>query len=69
VHICPATGDVSVATVAGGVCPCVRGWTAMAPWEEEGVESGAVMFGGLTGDDDAPVRLADTWQLRLSPAV
>jgi len=27
-----------------------------------------VMFGGLTGDDDAPTRLGDTWQLRLTAA-
>ncbi len=69
VHICAVTGDVSVAAVAGDACPCVRGWMAMAAWEEQGGGCGVVMFGGLTGDDDAPVRLADTWQMQLSPAV
>jgi hypothetical protein len=64
-HIDTATGNVSVAVNGGSSRPCVRGWTAMAAWEEEGVDCGAVMFGGLTGDDDAPVRLGDTWQLRL----
>jgi hypothetical protein len=71
VYICPVTGGVSVAAVAGDLRPCARGWMALAAWEEEeeGGECGAVMFGGLTGDDDAPVRLGDTWQLRLSAAV
>ena len=67
VHICSATGSASVAAAAGDVRPCVRGWMAMASWEEGG-DGGAVMFGGLTGDDEAPVRLADTWQLRMRAA-
>ena len=58
------TGSAAVAAVAGGVAPCVRGWMCMAAFEETGGEGGAVMFGGLTGDDDAPVRLGDTWVMR-----
>jgi hypothetical protein len=68
VHICPATSSVCVAAGVGEAQPCVRGWTAIASWEEGG-DGGAVMFGGLTGDDESPVRLADTWQLRLKAAV
>lgn len=68
VRICSATGSISVPAAAPSPCPCVRGWTAMAAWGD-GDEGGAVMFGGLTGDDDAPMRLGDTWQLRLSAAV
>lgn len=59
------TGDVSVAAAAGDAAPCVRGWTCMAAWEEQSGEGGAVVFGGLTGDDDAPLRLGDTWLMRL----
>jgi hypothetical protein len=76
VHIECATGIVCVAAAAGGVSPCVRGWSAMAAWEGGGGGSGgsgggggAVVFGGLTGDDDAPVRLGDTWLLRMGDAV
>jgi hypothetical protein len=46
-------------------CPMARGWTEMAPVfiaRQQDVAS-IVMFGGLAGNDDNPVRLNDTWKL------
>ena len=45
-----------------GTSPMARGWgaaTAISPTE-------GIMFGGLTGDDKAPVRLDDCWLLRVA---
>jgi len=37
--------------------PAARGWSAGGAWRDGGL----VVVGGLTGDDDHPVRLADVW--------
>jgi hypothetical protein len=29
------------------------------------IDGGAILFGGLRGDDTAPMRLNDTWRLRV----
>ena len=53
--------------------PCPRGWgsmcpapTALAPSAENG--AAFVMFGGLTGDDENPTRLDDTWLVTVTCA-
>ena len=40
--------------------PCPRGWTYAAGWGGNKL----VLFGGLTGNDDAPKRLNDVWVLK-----
>ena len=40
--------------------PCPRGWTSAAGWGDDKL----VVFGGLTGNDDAPMRLNDVWVLK-----
>ena len=44
--------------------PRARGWASAAAWGGNRL----VVFGGLTGDDSAPLRLADTWALTVTQA-
>ena len=41
--------------------PLPRGWTSMAPLDESNI----LMFGGLSGTDENPQRLGDTWIITL----
>jgi hypothetical protein len=54
------TGD-HVQVEEGEPRPPARGWTAMAPTGD----GGAILFGGLAGDDEKPERLNDVWVLKL----
>ena len=49
------------ATAEGAVGPLERGWAACAGWGENKM----VVYGGLAGDDEAPLRLEDTWVLEI----
>ena len=40
--------------------PSPRGWTSGAVWRTLGKDK-IVVVGGLTGDDENPVRLGDVW--------
>ena len=51
------------ATTSTEMAPCARGWTSMAA--KPGDENLVYLFGGLSGDDNSPIRLDDIWQLRL----
>ena len=42
--------------------PRARGWASADAWGGDKL----VVFGGLTGDDSAPLRLADTWALTVA---
>lgn len=50
----------------GADTPCARGWTAMAGFPSDYGSGCAILFGGLTGDDENPERLNDTWKLTVS---
>jgi len=54
---------VPLCVVIGGASgtPLARGWAAAAALSE----TEGVLYGGLTGTDDAPVRLNDAWLLRV----
>lgn len=41
--------------------PIARGWTSMCAISA----TEAILFGGLSGNDDAPVRLNDVWKLTI----
>lgn len=41
--------------------PCARGWTSMTKISN----NKAILFGGLSGNDDNPIRLNDTWLLEI----
>ena len=51
-----ADGSVAAIAPEGGVKPGARGWGAAAA-----ASTGVVIYGGLAGTDDAPVRLDDVW--------
>ena len=53
------TVQYDMATGSDAITP--RGWTAMAKIDERT----AVLFGGLAGNDEMPVRLNDTWILEI----
>ena len=46
-----------------GQIPESRGWADCAAWGHNKL----VVYGGLTGNDDAPRRLEDTWMLTVTP--
>lgn len=67
---------VPTVNINEGVCPVGRGWTSMTSIAAEVPPTsssasplggrwvgGALLFGGLTGDDVTPLRLDDTWVL------
>merc|ERR1711894_493416 len=41
--------------------PSSRGWSAGAVWRSSSEEDKMVVVGGLTGDDEQPIRLGDVW--------
>ena len=61
--------DLAIVDAEGGEsdneapAPAPRGWAAATALSD----SQGVLFGGLTGSDDAPKRLGDTWLLDLLP--
>lgn len=69
------TNDVTVFSLPGGAPvpvesdpaaeePTARGWLGFA--RHSARADSAVLFGGLAGDDTAPIRLNDLWLLSLS---
>jgi len=52
-------GSVISCVNKGQETPICRGWTSMAPLDEKNI----ILFGGLTGTDENPQRLGDTWIL------
>ena len=58
-----ATGEPLAVVVASAEQPAARGWAGAAAVETSEQHAGrAVLFGGLSGDDDAPERLGDAWE-------
>ena len=55
----PASGEPLHVTVDEGLAPEARGWGAAAALSP----SEGIIFGGLTGSDEAPRRLDDAWVL------
>ncbi|CAK4084713.1 unnamed protein product [Aphanomyces euteiches] len=53
-----------IPSITDGERPLARGWTAMAAVNS----TSAVLFGGLSGNDEAPLRLDDTWLLQVEEA-
>ena len=60
----PATGAPLPLSVESGAAPEARGWAAAAALSP----TEAVLFGGLSGSDEAPLRLDDAWLLRIVTA-
>ena len=59
------TGDIVVdSEVEGGIKPHSRGWSDCAAWGDDKM----VVYGGLSGNDEAPLRLEDTWVLTVRQA-
>ena len=56
----PDTQSIDALDVAGAP-PMARGWTSMAAFDDG---KQLVLFGGLSGDDENPLRLNDLWVLR-----
>jgi len=53
------SGTVIPSILVGDSKPAARGWTAMTKISE----NKALLFGGLSGNDDNPIRHNDTWIL------
>jgi len=54
-------------TIDEETAPIARGWTSMTQVADPEVGNWtAVLFGGLAGNDDQPVRLNDAWQLKVT---
>lgn len=53
---------VSTANPEGSILPEARGWADADAWGSDKV----VVYGGLSGSDKEPTRLADTWVLQIS---
>ena len=52
------------APASGDAVPGARGWTSAGAWGGDKL----VVFGGLAGDDENPLRLDDTWILQVGTA-
>jgi hypothetical protein len=60
-----ASASASAAATAAAAAapgPLNRGWADCAAWGDDKM----VVYGGLTGSDDAPLRLEDTWVLTVA---
>ena len=57
-----SSGKVLPCAVSGGMSPAARGWTDACSLGGDKL----VLFGGLAGDDDTPMRLADTWVCQIT---
>ena len=63
---CPQSQSLRVESALSHACspPRARGWASADAWGGDKL----VVYGGLTGDDSAPLRLADTWALTVAQA-
>ena len=81
IHCSQASGYHLIPTqpIADSTIPIARGWTSMARLSDEMIEENenntrnrskrvvtSVLFGGLAGNDEEPIRLNDVWLLTIS---
>lgn len=60
------TGQVCSTESSSTELPMARGWTEMCLIEEVSGTSSLLLFGGLSGNDEDPLRLNDAWKLCLT---